>query len=185
MPKSVNKAILLGHVDKDPEIRSTNGGTISIATTERQKDGRGNWQDRTEWHNLVAFNRSAEVVRDYVRKGSQVLIEGKIQTRTWDDRESGQNKYRIEILVDDLTLLGGRSEDRGRDSGCGPGFARTGMAGAGQAQPANGEDYSDQGITLDDIPSLNRGLGKGSGFLSLGEESIVEDDTRPAYSARS
>jgi hypothetical protein len=77
------------------------------------------------------------------------------------------------------------SEDRGRDSGYGRGFARTGMAGAGQAQPANGEDYSDQGITLDDIPFLNRGWEKGPVFLSLGEESIVEDDTRPAYSARS
>jgi single-strand DNA-binding protein len=133
MPKSVNKAILLGHVDKSPEILSTNGGTISIATADRQNHGRGNWQDKTEWHNLVAYNRTAEVVRDYVRKGSQVLIEGKIQTRTRDDRESGQNKYRIEILADDLTLMGGRSEDRGRDSSCGRGFARTGMAGAGQA----------------------------------------------------
>jgi single-stranded DNA-binding protein len=113
------------------------------------------------------------------------LIEGTIQTRTWDERESGQKKYRTEILVDDLTLPGGRSEDRDRDSGYGRGFARTGMAGAGQAQLANEEDYSDQGITLDDITFLNRGLGKGSGFLSLGEESIAEDDTTPTYSARS
>jgi single stranded DNA-binding protein len=87
-----------------------------------RRTGRGNWQDRTEWPNLVAFKRTAEVVRDYVRKGSQVLIKGKIQTRTWDDRESGQKKYRIEILVHDLTLLGGRSEDRGRDSGYGRGL---------------------------------------------------------------
>ena len=118
MSKGVNKAILLGHVGKDPEIRSTNGGTIvasfSLATADRQKDGQGNWQDRTEWHNLVAFNRTAEIIRDYVRKGSQLLIEGKIQTRTWDDRESGQKKYRTEILIYDLTLLGGRPEDEGR-----------------------------------------------------------------------
>jgi single-strand DNA-binding protein len=74
MSKGVNKAILLGHVGKDPEIRSTNGGTIvasfSLATADRQKDGQGNWRDRTEWHNLVAFNRTAEIIRDYVRKGS-------------------------------------------------------------------------------------------------------------------
>ncbi len=92
MSKGVNKAILLGHVGKDPEIRSTNGGTIvasfSLATADRQKDGQGNWQDRTEWHNLVAFNRTAEIIRDYVKKGSQLLIEGKIQTRTWDRRLS-------------------------------------------------------------------------------------------------
>jgi single-strand DNA-binding protein len=120
MSKGVNKAILLGHVGKDPEIRSTNGGTIvaslSLATADRQKDGQGNWQDRTEWHNLVAFNRTAEIIRDYVRKGSQLLIEGKIQTRTWDDRESGQKKYRTEILIYELTLLGGRPEDEGRAS---------------------------------------------------------------------
>jgi single-strand DNA-binding protein len=98
------------------------------------------------------FNRTAEIVRDYLRKGSQVLIEGKIQTRTWDDRESGQKKYRTEILVNDLTLLGGRSENQRRDSGYGRGNSRTGVAGAGQAHPANGEDYSDQGISDSDIP---------------------------------
>ena len=117
MSKGVNKAFLLGHVGKDPEIRSTNGGSIvasfSLATADRQKDGQGNWQGKTEWHNLVAFNRTAEIVRDYVRKGSQLLIEGKIQTRTWDDRESGQKKYRTEIFVYDLTLLGSSSEDQG------------------------------------------------------------------------
>lgn len=79
------------------------------------------------------------------------MIEGKIQTRTWDDRESGQKKYRTEILVNDLTLLGGRSEDRNRDAGYGRGYVRNGAT-AGQTQPANGEDYSDQGITDNDIP---------------------------------
>lgn len=155
MSKGVNKAILLGHVGKIPEIRSTNGGTIvasfSFATADRQKDGRGNWQDRTEWHNLVAFNRTAEIIRDYVRKGSQLLIEGKIQTRTWDDRESGQKKYRTEVLIYDLTLLGGRPEDKGRASN-GKSYARRRSIGSGNVQPANGEDYSDQGITADDIP---------------------------------
>jgi single-strand DNA-binding protein len=155
MSKGVNKAILLGHVGKDPDIRSTNGGAIvasfSLATADRQKDGQGNWQERTEWHNLVAFNRTAEIIRDYVRKGSQLLIEGKIQTRTWDDRESGQKKYRTEILVDDLTLLGGRPEDESRASN-GRRHVRTGSVGFGHVQPANGEEYSDQGITADDIP---------------------------------
>lgn len=155
MSKGVNKAILLGHVGKDPEIRSTNGGTIvasfSLSTADRQKDGQGNWQDRTEWHNLVAFNRTAEIIRDYVKKGSQLLIEGKIQTRTWDDRESGQKKYRTEILIYDLTLLGGRPEEEGRAAN-GRSHARTGSVGYGNARPVNGEDYSDQGITADDIP---------------------------------
>jgi single-strand DNA-binding protein len=123
----------------------------SLATCDLQMDGQGNWQDRTEWHNLVAFNRAAEIIRDYVRKGSQLLIEGKIQTRTWDDRESGQKKYRTEILIYDVTLLGGRSEDEGRASN-GRSHARTGSAGYGHSQSANGEEYSDQGITDSDIP---------------------------------
>jgi single-strand DNA-binding protein len=114
MAKSVNKVFLLGNVGKDPEIKSTAGGTMvanfTLATSDRQKDAQGNWQDRTEWHNLVAFTRLAEIVRDYVKKGSKLFVEGKIQTRSWDDRESGQKRYRTEIIVNDLSLLSGRDE---------------------------------------------------------------------------
>jgi single-strand DNA-binding protein len=155
MSKRVNKAFLLGHVGKDPEIRSTNVGSIvasfSLATADRQKDGQGNWQDKTEWHNLVAFNRTAEIVRDYVRKGSQLLIEGKIQSRTWDDRESGQKKYRTEIFVYELTLLGSSADGQGSGSNS-RNYARTGTAGFGHAHSGRGEDYPDQGITESDIP---------------------------------
>ena len=156
MSKGINKAFLLGHVGKDPEFRSTNGGGIvasfSLATADRQKDGQGNWHDKTEWHNLVAFNRTAEIVRDYVSKGSQLLVEGKIQTRTWDDRETGQKKYRTEIFVYDLTLLSGRSDEPSRNSGHGRGNGRASTIAHGQEQNANGTDYLDQGISDDDIP---------------------------------
>lgn len=152
--KGVNKAILLGHVGKDPEIRSTNGGTIvasfSLATADRQKDGQGNWQDRTEWHNLIAFNRTAEIIRDYVKKGSQLLIEGKIQTRTWDDRESGQKKYRTEILVYDVTLLGGgRGENGVADRGKRSDSQR--IPGGYQRQQMNNE-YVDEQLDPNEIP---------------------------------
>ena len=114
MAKSVNKVILLGNVGKDPEIRSTGGGTMvanfTLATSDRQKDAQGNWQDRTEWHNMVAFTRLAEIVRDYVKKGSKLYVEGKIQTRSWDDKETGVKKYRTEIIVNDLSLLSGRED---------------------------------------------------------------------------
>jgi len=123
-----------------------------LRPADRQKDGQGNWQDRTEWHNLVAFNRTAEIVRDYVRKGSQLLIEGKIQTRTWDDRESGQKKYRTEIFVYDLTLIGGRSDEPSPDSGHSRSNGRAAVAGYGQTQTANGGEYSDEGISDEDIP---------------------------------
>ena len=152
MSKGVNKAILLGHVGKDPEIRSTKDGatiaSFSLATSDRQKDGQGSWQDRTEWHNLVAFNRSAEIVRDYVKKGSRLLIEGKIQTRSWEDRDSGEKKYRTEIFVYDLTLLNGKSEQQTRN---GSSYSHA-DAGDAQAGTAPREEYADQGISDDDIP---------------------------------
>ena len=118
MAKSVNKALLLGYVGKAPEIRSTASGTLvaslSLATAERQEDRQGNWTDRTEWHNLVAYGRTAEIVRDYVNKGTHLFIQGKLQTRSWDDKESGQKRYRTEIVVFDLTLLGGGRGENAR-----------------------------------------------------------------------
>ena len=91
MAKSVNRVFLLGNVGKDPEIRSTGGGTmVANFWTRHQrplKDAQGNWQDRTEWHNIVVYERLAEIVRDYVKKGSKLFIEGSIQTRNWDDKE--------------------------------------------------------------------------------------------------
>ena len=166
MARGVNKVILVGNVGKDPEIRATQGGmqiaSFSLATTDRTKGQDGQWTDKTEWHNLVAFQRTAEIVRDYVKKGSQIYIEGKIQTRSWDDKESGQKKYKTEILVNDLQLLGGRGEGQGssRESS-GGGYsqsssnsnARSSNTGSFDRQPAaSAPDYGDQGITDDDIP---------------------------------
>jgi single-strand DNA-binding protein len=120
MAKSVNKALLLGYVGKAPEIRSTGGGTLaatfSLATSERYEDRQGNTTEKTEWHNIVAYGRTAEIVRDYVNKGSQLFIQGKIQTHSWDDKESGQKRYRTEIVVFDLTLLNGNGGGNNRSS---------------------------------------------------------------------
>ncbi len=121
MAKCVNKALLLGYAGKAPEIRSTAGGTLaasfSLATSDRQQDRQGNWTDKTEWHNLVAFGRTAEIVRDYVNKGTQLFIQGKIQTRSWDDKESGQKRNCTEIVVFDLTLLNGSGGGSGHSAG--------------------------------------------------------------------
>ena len=162
MAKGVNKVILLGNVGKDPEIRATQGGmtiaSFSLATADRQKDQSGQYVDKTEWHNMVAFQRTAEVVRDYVKKGTQVMIEGKIQTRSWDDKESGQKKSRTEILINDLTLLGG---GQGKENGNGNSHAAASSSrSSGGASSSRGndpgygqqQDYGDQGITDDDIP---------------------------------
>jgi single-strand DNA-binding protein len=151
MAKSVNKVILLGNVGKDPEIRATPGGTMvasfSLATTDRTKDPSGNWSDRTEWHNLVAFQRTAEIIRDYVKKGSKLYIEGKIQTRSWDDKTSGEKKYRTEIIVNDLSLLSGRGE------GEGGGYNRSSSTSYDQRSTAQTDDLvQSTEITDDDIP---------------------------------
>ena len=112
MAKSVNKVILVGNVGKDPEVKYTPSGTalakFSIATNERFKDKSGEWQDRTEWHNVLAWERLAEIVGEYVRKGSKIYIEGRLQTSSWEDRQSGEKKYRTEIVARDLVLLGSR-----------------------------------------------------------------------------
>jgi single-strand DNA-binding protein len=151
MAKSVNKVILLGNVGKDPEIRSTGGGTMvanfTLATSDRFQDAQGNWQDRTEWHNLVAFKRLAEIVRDYVKKGSKLYIEGKIQTRSWDDKETGAKKYRTEIIVNDLSLLSGR------DDGGSYNRSSSSSSNMDQRQPASNDEYAQSAeISDDDIP---------------------------------
>lgn len=115
MPKSVNKVILLGNVGKDPEIKHVSSGmaiaNFSIATSSRFKDKSDEWQEKAEWHNLVAFQRTAEIVGEYVKKGSKVYVEGRLQTSSWDDKESGQKRYKTEIVVNDLVLLGGGKRD--------------------------------------------------------------------------
>ncbi|HEY4051840.1 MAG TPA: single-stranded DNA-binding protein [Acidobacteriaceae bacterium] len=121
MSKSVNKVILLGNVGKAPEVTAFQSGDLkasfSLATTDRVKDQDGNWNDRTEGHNLVAYRRYAEVIRDYVHKGSKIYIEGKIVTRSWDDKETGKKVYRTEIIVLDLSLLDNRSKQSMRGDG--------------------------------------------------------------------
>jgi len=154
MAKGVNKVFLLGNVGKDPEIRTTAGGmtvaSFSLATADRAKDAQGNWGDKTEWHNLVAFQRTAEIVRDYVKKGTQVFVEGKIQTRSWDDKESGAKKYRTEILVNELSLLGGRGGGEGASGSYERAGSSSSSSSSAKSAPAN--DYADQGITDEDIP---------------------------------
>jgi len=150
MAKGVNKVFLLGRLGKDPEMRATAGGmtiaSFTLATSDRRKDAQGNWQDATEWHNLVAFQRTAEIVRDYCKKGSQIFVEGKIQTRSWEDKESGAKKYRTEILVNELSLLDSKG------GGEGGGYSKSNTAPYTSSTPASAPDYADQGITDDDIP---------------------------------
>jgi single-strand DNA-binding protein len=117
--KSVNKVILVGNLGQDPEVKYTASGVpvakFSVATNERFKDRQGQWQDRTEWHNVVAWQRLAEIVGEYVRKGSKLYVEGKLQTATWEDKANGGKKYRTEIVAGYIVLLGSRENGQERN----------------------------------------------------------------------
>ena len=115
--KSLNKVQLIGNLGKDPEVKYTPSGTavarITLATNERFKDKDGQWQDRTEWHNVVLWQRLAEIAGEYLKKGGKAYIEGRLQTRSWDDKQTNQKKYMTEVVASDLVLLGGRGEGGG------------------------------------------------------------------------
>lgn len=154
MPKSVNKVILIGNLGKDPDIKFTPSGTqvakFTLATNENFKDKSGQWQERTEWHNVVAWQRLAEIIQQYVKKGSKVYIEGRLQTSSWDDKETGQKKYKTEIVANDLVLLSGRGE--GGSEG-GSGYSRGAAAGGGDydqnshhEEPAHATNIQDEDI---------------------------------------
>ncbi|HLV30236.1 MAG TPA: single-stranded DNA-binding protein [Chitinispirillaceae bacterium] len=114
----INKAILIGNLGKDPELRYTPSGqpvaSFTLATTERWTDRNGQRQDRTEWHNIVAWGKLAELVNQYLKKGRSAYIEGRITTRSWDDRD-GNKKYRTEIVANQIQFLGSGSSSNSAD----------------------------------------------------------------------
>ena len=151
--KSVNKVILLGNLGKDPEVKYTPQGTpvakLALATNERYKDKDGQWQDRTEWHNLVLWQRLAEIAGEYLKKGSKVYVEGRLQTRSWDDKQTNQKKYMTEVVVNDLVLLGGRGEGMGESA---RGAATAGGNNFDQRAPEPEHAAASSPISDEDIP---------------------------------
>lgn len=149
MARGVNKVILLGRLGKDPEVRYTQGGSavtsFSIATSEAWKDkATGEKQERVEWHNIVMFSRLAEIAGQYLKKGSQVYIEGKLQTRKWQDK-NGIDRYTTEIIANEMQMLGGNNQQQG-------GYGQGGYGQGGnfnQQQPNDMPDFDQIG---DDIP---------------------------------
>jgi single-strand DNA-binding protein len=148
-----NKVFLIGNLGRDPEVRSTTSGqpvaNFSLATSRRWKDRDGNRQEQTEWHNVVCFGRQAEIAGQYLTKGRQVFVEGRIQTRSWDDRNSGEKRYRTEVVCENFQMLG--SGGRGGDVDS-PGDASApsygGGGGGGGREHDPGPDEPDD----DDIP---------------------------------
>ena len=143
----INKAILIGNLGRDPEVRSLPSGqavaNFSIATNRKYTDRDGNRQEQTEWHNIVCFGRQAEVAGQYLKRGEKVYIEGRLQTRSWDDRETGKKMYRTEIVVENFQMLGSRG----------------GGGGGGDYGPS---EYGDE--------SFGGGSGSGGGSGGVGQE---------------
>jgi len=146
---SVNKVILIGNLGKDPEIKYTPSGVpiarFSLATNERTKDKDGNWTDRTEWHNIVAFQRTAEICGEYLKKGRTVYIEGRIHTDSWDDKETGQKRYKTEIYVNNMVMLGGQRDGEGGGGRGKPDFDQRAPE-AGASQASSGTEITDEDI---------------------------------------
>jgi single-strand DNA-binding protein len=147
---SVNKVILVGNLGRDAELRYTPGGaavaTLNLATTEVWNDKGGQRQEKTEWHRIVLWGKQAESLQEYLTKGKQIYVEGRLQTRQWDDKD-GNKKYTTEIKADRITLLGG--------GGGGGGAARSGGGGGidrGGSHPGGGDEPPMEPITDDDIP---------------------------------
>jgi len=142
----VNKVILVGNLGRDPEVRTTPTGqpvaSFSIATNRKWKDRDGNRQEQTEWHNIVCWGRQAEVAGEYLSKGKQIYVEGRLQTRSWEDRQSGEKKYKTEIICDNFQMLGTRGESG--SGGGGGSYSPQGNAGSTEEFGAPPED--------DDIP---------------------------------
>ena len=147
----VNKVILVGNLGRDPEVRSTPSGqpvaTFSIATNRKWRDRDGNRQEQTEWHNIVCWGRQAEVAGQYLTKGRQIFVEGRLQTRSWEDKQSGEKKYRTEVICDNFQMLGQRGDfDRG--DGAPPPYEPPGGGSGGGAGGGGGSTEPED----DDIP---------------------------------
>jgi single-strand DNA-binding protein len=140
MAKSLNKVMLIGNLGKDPELRFTSTGvpvaTFTIATNESWKDQEGNLQERTEWHNIVAWRKLAEICGEWLKKGKKVYIEGRIQTRSYDDKNTGAKRYVTEIVADNMIMLDGKAV----------GSAPESPAPGATPEPAVG------GVSNDDLP---------------------------------
>jgi single-strand DNA-binding protein len=148
--RSLNKVQLIGNLGSDPEMRHTPSGTavanFRLATNESFRDKAGNRQQRTEWHRIVAWARLAEICEQYLRKGRQVYIEGRLQTREWEDKQSGQRRWTTEIVANDMIMLGGRGE--GGYETADVGSAQSAADGGSEGRSRRGGD-SDGGYTQD------------------------------------
>jgi len=141
---SLNRVILLGRLGRDPEVRYAQSGTtvatLNMATDERRPDGSGGWKNETEWHRVVLFGKQADLAKQYLTKGREVLIEGSLRTRQWQDKE-GQKRYTTEVVCQNMRFVGGR----GGAGGSAPGGGGMERGGEEMAAPVGADDIADFG----------------------------------------
>ncbi len=152
---SVNKVIIVGNLGRDPETRySADGGAItnvSVATTDKWKDKNGEMQEKTEWHRVAFFGKLAEIAGEYLKKGSQVYVEGSIRTRKWQDKE-GHDRYTTEIIANEMQMLGGRAGGASASMEGPPSAARSGGGSGRTSAPVAPAEGPDKNFEDDDIP---------------------------------
>ncbi len=152
---TVNKVIIVGNLGRDAEIRYTPGGaavsTLSLATTDVWNDKAGQRQEKTEWHRVVVWGKQAETLKDYLMKGRQIYVEGRLQTRQWDDKD-GNKRYTTEIRSDRIVLLGGRGGGTGDGGGGGGDYGSPRSSGSSSPSSTAGGPPGPPDLTEDDIP---------------------------------
>merc|ERR1712023_258859 len=160
--RGVNKVILVGNLGNDPEVRYMPNGNavanLSLATSESWKDQQGQVQERTEWHRLTMYRRLAEIAGEYLKKGSQIYVEGKLQTRKWQDQQ-GQDRYTTEIIVDQMQMLGGREGGQGGQGGGGYQRPQGGQQGGGYGGGNQNYGGGNQGGNYQQPPQQQRPQG--------------------------
>ncbi len=178
--RGVNKVILVGNLGNDPEVRYMPNGNavanLSIATSESWKDQQGNMQERTEWHRVTMYRRLAEIAGEYLKKGSQIYLEGKLQTRKWQDQQ-GQDRYTTEIIADQMQMLGGRNE--GGMGGQGGGYQQRPQ---NQNQNMGGQQqggYQQQAPQNNQRPAQNQNQNQGNQPPPMAEPDFDFDDDIP------
>lgn len=163
---SLNKALLIGNLGRDPETKYLpSGGAVcnfSIATSEKYTDKAGQKQEKTEWHNIVMYGKLAEIAQQYLKKGATVYLEGRIQTRKWQDKNTGADRYSTEIVADQMQMLGGRGQ-----SGDDQGHSQQHDYSAPPRQPGPGMTPSKIDDFEDDIPFASCNPGDDPLFASL------------------
>ena len=180
--RGVNKVILVGNLGKDPEVRYMPNGnavaTFTVATSESWKDQQGQLQEKTEWHNIVMYRRLAEIAGEYLKKGAKVYLEGKLQTSKWTDQQSGQDRYKTEIVAGEMQMLDGRQGGQGG-----------GQAMGGQSQGYGGQQnqYSapqqSQGYGNSNAPAQSQGYNNAPAAPAQGGYAPKPQAAAPAYQA--